>query len=93
MNSTKLVNVTRGNLIESEHKGHVAVVDAKGQLLFYAGNPDTKVFARSSMKPLQAIPVVETGAADHYEFSDADLSLCCASHNGGYMPKMRYPCP
>jgi L-asparaginase II len=85
MNSTKLVNVTRGNLIESSHKGHVAVVDRKGQLLFYAGNPDSKVFARSSMKPIQAIPVVETGAVDHYKFSDADLSLCCASHNGEKM--------
>jgi L-asparaginase II len=85
MESTKLVNVTRGNLIESSHRGHVAVVNAKGQLLFYAGNPDAKVFARSSMKPIQAIPVVETGAADNYEFSDADLSLSCASHNGENM--------
>lgn len=85
MDSTKLVNVTRGNLIESSHKGHVAVVDAKGQLLYYAGDPNAKVFARSSMKPIQAIPIVETGAADHYEFSDADLSLCCASHNGEKM--------
>lgn len=85
MDATKLVNVTRGNLVESSHKGHVAVVDSKGQLLYFAGNPNAKVFARSSMKPIQAIPVVETGAADHYEFSDADLSLCCASHNGENM--------
>ncbi|GHI00662.1 asparaginase [Neobacillus kokaensis] len=85
MNSTKLVNVTRGNLIESSHKGHIAVVDAKGQLLYYAGDPNAVIFARSSMKPIQAIPVVETGAADHYEFSDADLSICCASHNGENM--------
>ncbi|MFL6556259.1 MAG: asparaginase [Bacillus sp. (in: firmicutes)] len=85
MNSTSLVNVFRGNLIESSHRGHVAVVDKKGQLLYYAGNPDEIVFARSSMKPIQTIPVVETGAAGHYELSDADLSLCCASHNGENM--------
>lgn len=85
MDSTKLVDVTRGNLIESSHKGHIAVVDCKGKILYYAGNPKAKVFARSSMKPIQAIPVVETGAADHYHFSDADLSLCCASHNGEKM--------
>jgi L-asparaginase II len=85
MSSTSLVNVFRGNLIESSHRGHVAVVDKKGQLLYYAGNPDEIVFARSSMKPLQTIPVVETGAAGHYEFCDADLSLCCASHNGENM--------
>ncbi|MEH7334550.1 asparaginase [Neobacillus drentensis] len=83
--STLLVNVTRGNVVESIHNGNVAVVDAKGQLLYYAGNPKKIVFARSSMKPIQAIPVVETGAADHYDFSDADLSLCCASHNGEKM--------
>lgn len=82
LESTNLVNVTRGNLIESVHHGHIAVVDAKGNLLYYAGNPEAVVFARSSMKPIQAIPVVETGAADHYGFNDADLSLCCASHNG-----------
>jgi L-asparaginase II len=85
LNSTSLVNVTRGNLIESVHHGHIAVVDAKGNLLYYAGNPSEVVFARSSMKPIQTIPVVETGAAEHYEFSDADLSLCCASHNGEKM--------
>ncbi|WP_253701187.1 asparaginase [Bacillus sp. FJAT-29814] len=85
MNSTSLINVTRGNLIESVHYGHIAVVDAKGQLLYYAGNPDAVVFARSSMKPIQAIPVVETGAAEHFKFSDADLSLFCASHNGEKM--------
>jgi L-asparaginase II len=85
VNSTFLVNVTRGNIIESTHKGNVAVVDAKGQLLYYAGNPNAIVFARSSMKPIQAIPVVETGAADHFHFNNADLSLCCASHNGEKM--------
>ncbi|MCM3765064.1 asparaginase [Neobacillus niacini] len=85
MNSTSLINVTRGNLIESVHYGHIAVVDAKGQLLYYAGNPNAVVFARSSMKPIQAIPVVETGAAEHYKLSAADLSLCCASHNGEKM--------
>ncbi len=85
MESINLVNVQRGNHIESRHRGHVAVVDAKGKLLFSAGNPNAIVYARSSMKPFQAIPVVETGVADAYEFSDADLSLCCASHNAESM--------
>lgn len=85
MDSTKLVDVFRGELIESIHKGDIAVVDSKGNLLHYAGNPYKVVYARSSMKPLQAIPIVETGAADNYQFSDADLSLCCASHSGERM--------
>lgn len=85
MESTNLVNVFRGKHIESSHRGHIAVVDHTGKLLYYAGNPDEKVYARSSMKPIQAIPVVETGAADHYSLDEADLSLCCASHNGEKM--------
>lgn len=81
MKSTELVQVTRGNMVESIHKGHIAVVDYKGKLLKYAGDPYRVVYARSSMKPLQAIPLVETGVAAHYQFDEADLSLCCASHN------------
>lgn len=78
----KLVDVYRGNRVESSHFGHIAVVDSEGKLLFSAGNPYRVTYARSSVKPLQAIPVVETGAADHYELSEQDLSLCCASHSG-----------
>ncbi|WP_394138274.1 asparaginase [Cytobacillus oceanisediminis] len=85
MNPNNLVNVHRGNHIESSHKVHIAVVDSNGNLLHFAGNPDAKVFARSSMKPIQAIPVVETGAADYFDLSEADLSLCCASHSGESM--------
>ncbi|HAQ06596.1 MAG TPA: L-asparaginase [Bacillus bacterium] len=85
MVSTKLVEVYRGKLVESTHKGDIAVVDSKGKLLYYAGIPTKVVYARSSMKPIQAIPVVETGTADFYQFSDADLSLCCASHSGERM--------
>ena len=59
MKSTELVQVTRGNMVESIHKGHIAVVDYKGKLLKYVGDPYRVVYARSSMKPLQAIPLVE----------------------------------
>lgn len=85
MVSTNLVNVYRGNKIESKHHVHVAVVGRSGELLNYAGIPELKVYSRSSMKPIQALPIVETGTADHYQFSDSDLSLCCASHNGEKM--------
>ena len=77
-----LIKVRRGHNIESVHHVHIAVVNAEGRLLHQLGEVDKKIYARSSMKPLQAIPIVATGAADHYDFSDADLSLCTASHNG-----------
>lgn len=68
--------------MESSHTGHIAVVNAEGKLLYSVGDPKRITFARSSVKPIQAIQVVETGAADRYHLRDADLSLCCASHSG-----------
>ena len=82
MNAENLVDVIRGNLIESKHLGHIAIVDYTGRLIASKGNVNSIVFARSSMKPLQAIPIIETGAYDSYQLIPADLSLCCASHNG-----------
>lgn len=82
MNATNLVNVMRGNFIESKHLGHIAIVDYTGKLIASKGNINSIVFARSSMKPLQAIPIIETGAYESYQLEPADLSLCCASHNG-----------
>ncbi len=81
MEAAQLVHVHRGKMLESVHKGHIAVVDANGNLLYQAGNPQQMVYARSSMKPVQAIPLIETGAADFYHFDDVDIALCCASHN------------
>lgn len=81
MDPYKLVNVHRGENLESTHYGHIAVVDSSGKLIASLGNPTKEIYARSAMKPLQAIPLVETGAADYYEYSDADLSLSCASHS------------
>ncbi|WP_019414013.1 asparaginase [Paenisporosarcina sp. TG20] len=82
MTTEILVKVTRGDLVESIHRGHIAVVNANGELLYGVGNPDEVIYARSSMKPLQSIPIVETGAADNFNFDQADLSITCASHNG-----------
>jgi L-asparaginase II len=82
MPAAQLVHVYRGPLIESNHYGHIAVVDFRGNVLHGLGDPHHVTFVRSSSKPLQAIPVVESGAADRYRFSPADLALCCASHSG-----------
>lgn len=82
MDPMKLVDVYRGGRVESSHTGHIAVVDYNGKLLYSAGDPYRVTYARSSVKPIQTIPVIESGAADHYELTDADLSLCCASHSG-----------
>jgi L-asparaginase II len=79
---SKLVDVYRGGRVESSHFGHIAVVDSEGRLLYSVGDPYRDTYARSAVKPLQVIPVIETGAADRYNFSGADLSLFCGSHSG-----------
>ncbi len=82
MNADRLVDVERGGYVESSHSGHIAVVDREGKLLYSCGNPERHTFARSSMKPLQAIPLIETGAAAYFDMDAADISLACASHSG-----------
>ena len=80
--SEVLVHVVRGGLVESMHRGDLAVVDWQGRMLYYAGEPREKVtFLRSSAKPIQALPIVESGAADHFGFSDEELAVMCASHS------------
>lgn len=76
------VHVYRGEHLESTHHAHVAVVNNKGELLYFYGDPYRLTFARSSMKPFQAIPLVETGAADRFSYTDTELALACASHSG-----------
>src|SRR5829696_7660593 len=73
---------TRGGIVESVHLGVVVAVDATGDVVASAGDPETVAFFRSSAKPFQAIPVIESGAADAFGFSPAELALCCASHEG-----------
>lgn len=82
MQAQVLVEVTRGPLVENRHRGHVAIVDWQCRLLYSAGDPYHKTYWRSSAKPIQALPVVELGAADHYGITPRELALFCASHNG-----------
>ncbi len=82
MSNPILVEVTRGTLVESAHRGAIAVVDAKGQVRATIGDVGRRVFPRSAVKALQALPLVESGAADHYGFGNAELALACSSHNG-----------
>lgn len=76
------VEVRRGGVIESVHHVCIAVTDGSGRLRASAGDPRFLTFARSAVKPIQAVPVVEDGAAQQFQMSDRELALCCASHNG-----------
>jgi len=82
MNNPILVEVLRGSLVESRHRGAVAVADADGAAVLAMGDVTTPIFPRSAVKALQALPLVETGAADALGFGDEELALACASHSG-----------
>ena len=79
--STVLAEVMRGDAVESVHSGVVVVVNSSGEIVAGAGDPETFAYFRSSAKPFQAIPLIESGAADRFGFTPAELALCCASHN------------
>jgi L-asparaginase II len=81
-NPAVLVEVARGPIVESMHFGVVAVADAEERLLAWVGNPATVTYYRSSSKPLQALPLVESGAAEHFGFSDREIAVMCGSHGG-----------
>jgi L-asparaginase II len=80
--STAVVEVLRGGLVESVHRVHVAVADGVGRLRGRAGEPDTAVLARSAVKPIQAVPLVEEGVVGSLAITEVELALCCASHSG-----------
>jgi len=77
-----LVEVTRGNQVESHHRAALAVVDTEGRMVLSAGDYDRPVYARSAIKSLQAIALVESGAAEAFAVSEEELALACASHSG-----------
>jgi L-asparaginase II len=80
--SEPLAHVLRAGQVESVHRGHVAVMDAGGRLLAWAGEPRLLVFPRSSFKPFQALPLVESGVFARSGLGPAALALIAGSHGG-----------
>jgi L-asparaginase II len=77
-----LVELTRGGHVESVHTGTLAVSYPSGQPLIALGETQRPIYPRSAIKALQALPVLETGAAERYGFGDAEIAIACASHSG-----------
>ncbi|BCY17535.1 MAG: asparaginase [Chloroflexi bacterium] len=78
----EMVEVTRGNIVESVHYGAAAVVDSHGKLIASYGDPNATSFLRSSSKPFQALPFIELGGDEKFGFTSAEIGLICASHSG-----------
>lgn len=76
------VSITRGGITESHHEISAVIVDAHGVVHGQWGDIDKPVFPRSAIKALQALAFVERGGVEHFGFTEEELALCCASHNG-----------
>lgn len=77
-----LVEVARGGHVESFHRGAVVVVDADGCVIQAWGDVERPIYPRSAVKPLQALPLVASDAADRFGLTDAEIALACGSHAG-----------
>lgn len=83
MTSVPMIEIWRGDLAEEVHLGHAVICGAGGQILSAWGDTDALIYPRSSCKIIQALPLVESGAADAAGLTDRHLALACASHRGG----------
>ncbi len=77
-----IIEITRGNIVESEHQVSIAVVDVRGQSVMAFGDMKKPIYLRSSAKPFQALPLVEQGYAESLKISSQQLAILCASHAG-----------
>ncbi|WP_299706236.1 asparaginase [uncultured Tateyamaria sp.] len=78
----ELAEIWRGGVLESRHWGVAAVANTQGEVIEGWGDVSTVTYPRSSMKPFQALPLIETGAADAYGLTSRHIALACASHRG-----------
>ena len=76
------VNIHRGEQIESTHTIHAIVINKNKQNIFSCGNPKKITCIRSSFKPFQAYPIIYYGGHKKYKFTQSEIALLCASHNG-----------
>jgi L-asparaginase II len=77
-----LVEVWRGPIVESRHRGHLTAVDGGGETVAALGLPETVTYIRSSGKPFQAMPLIVSGAADRFGFTEQEIAIACGSHSG-----------
>lgn len=82
MESEILAKVIRGDTVESIHRGHVIAIDGGEKTLIEIGDSQTVTFFRSACKPFQAMPLLTSGAAEAFGFTDEEIALACASHSG-----------
>jgi L-asparaginase II len=77
-----IAEILRGTMVESRHRGAFAVCDASGKIVQSMGNSAAPVYPRSAIKAFQALPMLQSGAADRFGLTPEEIALCCSSHDG-----------
>jgi len=77
-----VVEVLRGSVVESRHRAMLVACDPRGRTLFGLGDSDGAIYLRSAAKPIQALPLVTSGAARHFALTPQELAVICGSHSG-----------
>lgn len=78
----QLAVVTRNQYVESIHQGYICVVDSDGKVIYKKGDIDTAFFFRSSAKPIQIMPFIQSGGAKAMGYTPKEIAIGCASHSG-----------
>ncbi|HEY1045727.1 MAG TPA: asparaginase [Bacteroidia bacterium] len=82
MSNPILVEVTRGGVLESFHRGVICIVDKDDKVVFEKGDIKQLCYPRSALKFFQQIPLMISGAVEHFGFTEKEIALFCGSHNG-----------
>jgi L-asparaginase II len=77
-----IAEILRGTMVESRHRGAFVVCDANGKVAASMGDTNAVVFPRSAIKAFQALPLLQSGAADRFGLTPEEIALCCSSHDG-----------
>ena len=80
--SERAALITRGSGVEAVHCADIVVIDSAGEITHSLGDPKTVTFTRSSIKPIQALPLIASGAADEFGLTEKEIAITCGSHNG-----------
>lgn len=76
------IHLLREGIVESRHFAEAVICDERGRVLASAGSSEVGAFIRSSLKPFQALTVLNTGTLERFQLNDRDLSIMCGSHQG-----------
>lgn len=81
MNAVPLIRSERGGSLESIRRGHVVVVNDRGELVHSIGDDECRTFFRSAVKPFQILPLMESDFFESYGFEDRHIAVMVASHS------------